>query len=133
MREKTSTILKGVALNLLRIMTGFLFMPHGAQKLFGVLGQHAVPLISWRGLAGVLEFFGGLAILLGISTRRVAFVLAGEMAVAYWWVHGRRAFLPIVNRGELTVLFCFIFLLLWSRGGGNFSIDGWLEARRRRN
>jgi len=131
MRQQTSATARAITLNLLRIMTGFLFLPHGAQKLFGVLGRQAVPLTSWMGLAGVLEFFGGLAILLGLFTRPVALVLAGEMAVAYWWAHGRRAFLPIANGGELAVLYCFIFLLLWTRGGGTFSIDGLLQSKRR--
>jgi putative oxidoreductase len=127
MNEQASATARAVTLNLLRIMTGFLFLPHGAQKLFGVLGRHAVPLISWLGLAGVLEFFGGLAIILGLFTRRVAFVLAGEMAVAYWWRHARSALLPIANGGELAVLYCSIFLLLWVHGGGRFSIDGLLH------
>jgi len=130
MHEQAGSTQRAITLNLLRIMTGFLFVPHGAQKLFGVLGRPAVPLVSWFGLAGVLEFFGGLAILLGLFTRRVALVLAGEMAVAYWWMHGQRAFLPIANGGELAVLYCFIFLLLWTHGGGRFSIDGWRQASR---
>ena len=129
MSEQASGTARAVTLNLLRIMTGFLFMPHGAQKLFGVLGRDAVPLISWLGLAGVLEFFGGLAIILGLFTRRVAFVLAGEMAVAYWWRHARHALLPIVNGGELAVIYCSIFLLLWAHGGGRFSIDGLLHKK----
>jgi putative oxidoreductase len=129
MNEQASGAARAITLNLLRIMTGFLFLPHGAQKLFGVLGRHAVPLVSWMGLAGVLEFFGGLAIILGLFTRRVAFVLAGEMAVAYWWRHGHRALLPIVNGGELAVIYCSVFLLLWAQGGGRFSIDGLLHKK----
>ncbi len=121
---------RGLALNLLRIMTGFLFVPHGAQKLFGVLGRDAVPLASLAGVAGVLEFFGGLAILFGLFTRPVAFILSGQMAVAYWLSHGRSTFWPIENRGELAALYCFVFLLLWAYGGGNFSIDGLIKARR---
>lgn len=121
---------RGIALNLLRIMTGFLFFPHGAQKLFGVLGRDAVPLASLAGAAGVLEFFGGLAILFGLFTRPVAFILSGQMAVAYWLRHGRRAFLPIENRGELAVLYCFVFLFLWAYGGGNFSMDGLIRGKR---
>lgn len=116
-----------LTLNLLRIMTGFLFTPHGAQKLFGVLGRDAAPLMSLSGLAGVLEFFGGILILFGVFTRPVAFVLSGQMAVAYWLAHGRQAFLPIENGGELAVLYCFVFLLLWTHGGGSFSMDGLLR------
>ncbi len=118
-----------ITLNLLRIITGFLFIPHGAQKLFGVLGSEAVPLLSLPGIAGILEFFGGIAILLGLYTRPVAFVLSGLMASAYWIAHGHQALLPIVNRGELAVLYCFVFLLLAARGGGNFSIDGCLGRK----
>ena len=85
-------------LSVLRIVTGFLFMPHGAQKLFGFLApEHAVspPLFSLLGLAGVLEFFGGLLILLGLFTRPVAFILSGEMAVAYFLVHAPQGFWPL--------------------------------------
>ena len=130
MIEKMRGMWSEISLNLLRIMTGFLFIPHGAQKLFGVLGREAQPLVSLLGLAGVLEFFGGFAILLGLFTRPVAFVLSGLMAVAYWMRYGLEAFIPIVSRGELHVLFCFVFLFLWGNGGGDFSIDGWRRKRR---
>ncbi|MEX2300784.1 MAG: DoxX family protein [Bryobacterales bacterium] len=114
-----------IALNLLRIMAGFLFLQHGAQKLFGALGGEAVgDMVSLRGLAGVLEFFGGLMILFGIFTKPVAFVLSGLMAVAYFMAHGPTPFWPIENRGELAVLYCFVFLFLWANGGGSFSVDG---------
>ena len=119
-----------MTLNSLRIITGFLFIPHGAQKLFGVLGREAVPLMSLPGVAGVLEFFGGILILFGIFTRPVAFVLSGQMAVAYWMAHGRQAFLPIANGGELAVLYCFVFLFLFANGGGELSVDGWLRRRK---
>jgi putative oxidoreductase len=119
-----------VTLTLLRITTGFLFMPHGAQKLFGALGGEAAPLVSLFGFAGVLEFFGGILILLGIFTRPVAFVLSGQMAVAYWMAHGHRALLPIANGGELAVLYCFVFLFFFANGGGEFSVDGWLSRRK---
>lgn len=122
---------RDITLNLLRIMTGFLFAPHGAQKLFGVLGGDQVEnLVSLRGLAGVLEFFGGLLIVFGVFTRQVAFVLAGLMAVAYWMAHGINAFMPIENRGELAVLYCFVYLFLWANGGGSFSVDGMLRGKR---
>ena len=120
-----------ITLNLLRMTTGFLFIPHGAQKIFGVLGRDAaVPLFSTHGVAGILEFFGGVAILLGFFTRPVAFLLSGLMAFAYWMSHGSRAFLPILNNGELAVLYCFIFLVLAARGGGGFSIDGWIRKKK---
>ena len=117
-------------LNLLRITIGFLFLEHGMQKLFGVLGKEAVDLASLSGVAGVLEFFGGLAIMVGLFTRPVAFVLSGQMAAAYWMVHGMQSFWPIVNNGEKAVLYCFVFLFLWGFGGGGFSIDGMLEKKR---
>ena len=106
-----------ITLNLLRIMTGFLLVPHGAQKLFGVLGKPAADLASLSGVAGVLEFFGGLAILLGLFTRPVAFVLSGMMAVAYFMAHASDAFWPILNGGELAVLYCFVFFFLSAHGG----------------
>jgi putative oxidoreductase len=109
-----------------------MFMQHGAQKLFALLGaEQAVDLFSLVGLAGVLEFFGGALIVLGLLTRPVAFLLAGEMAVAYFRGHFPRGWIPIMNRGELAVLYTYIFLFLAANGGGAFSLDGWLAARRR--
>ena len=123
--------LQAFTLNALRIITGFLLAQHGAQKLFGVLGKGPVDsILSLSGVAGVLEFFGGIAIILGIFTRRVAFVLSGLMAAAYWMAHGTEAFWPIVNQGELAALYCFVFLFLFAHGGGGFSIEGWLQRRR---
>ncbi len=121
---------QNVTLNLLRIVTGLLFMQHGAQKLFGALGGNAVESIfSLMGLAGVLEFFGGAMIVLGLLTRPVAFILAGEMAAAYFMAHFPQGFFPVQNRGEPAALFCFIFLYLSARGAGGFSIDGVLSRR----
>lgn len=123
--------LHAFTLDALRIITGFLLAPHGAQKLFGVLGKEPVDSIfSLSGVAGVLEFFGGIAIILGIFTRQVAFVLSGLMAAAYWMAHGTEAFWPIVNQGELAALYCFVFLFLSAHGGGAFSIEGWIRRRR---
>ena len=119
-----------ITLNLLRIMTGFLLVPHGAQKLFGVLGKPAADLASLSGVAGVLEVFGGLAILLGLFTRPVACVLSGMMAVAYFKAHAFDAFWPILNGGELAALYCFVFFFLSAHGGGEFSIDGCLRSRK---
>jgi putative oxidoreductase len=119
-----------VTLGLLRAVTGFLFLQHGAQKLFGALGGQVVPRMSLFGLAGVLEFFGGVLILFGLFTRPVALVLSGEMAVAYWMVHAPRGGLPIGNGGEPAVLYCFVFLFLFANGGGDLSVDGWLRRRK---
>lgn len=120
-----------LTLNLLRIFAGLMFWQHGAQKLFGMLDGNAVEgWLSWpRGIAGILEFFGGILIVLGLFTRPVAFVLSGEMAVAYFMSHVPRGFWPIMNGGERAVLFCFIFLFLWAAGGGDFSLDGWRKKR----
>jgi putative oxidoreductase len=113
------------ALAILRIVTALLFIAHGSQKLFGFPpGQMGgVPLMSLFGLAAVLEIVGGLAILLGIFTRPVAFILAGEMAVAYWMVHAPQDFFPVNNGGDGAVLFCFAFLYLVFAGPGAWSVD----------
>lgn len=112
-------------LSLLRIATALLFIPHGTQKLFGFPGaQQAVSsLASMMGVAGILECFGGLLLLLGIFTRPVAFVLSGQMAVAYFTTHASRGFWPILNRGELAALYCFIFLYFAVAGGGSWSLN----------
>jgi putative oxidoreductase len=113
-------------LSLLRIVAAFTFMAHGTQKLFGWPAnepQQTVVLMSLMGLAGVLETFGGLLLLLGWFTRPVAFVLAGEMAAAYFMAHAPRGFWPLLNRGEVPVLYCFLFLYLSAVGGGPWSLD----------
>ena len=123
---------KDHTLTALRIMAGFMFMLHGAQKLFGFLlreGGSIAPLLSLRGFAGVLEFFGGAAILLGLFTQPVAFLLSGQMAVAYFMAHFPRSFWPIENRGEHAVLYCFVFLFLATSGGGKWSLDHLLRKK----
>jgi putative oxidoreductase len=122
------------ALSVLRIVAAFLFIQHGTAKLFGFPappGQGTVPLASLPGVAGALEVVGGALVLIGLFTRPVAFVLCGEMAVAYFMAHVPRGhFLsPTLNGGEPAVLFCFIFLLLAAAGGGAWSVDA---ARSRR-
>jgi putative oxidoreductase len=107
---------------LLRIVAGLLFACHGAQKLFGLLGGHQVALTSQLGLAGVIEFVGGLMIAAGILTGLTAFIASGEMAVAYFQAHAPRGTFPIQNGGEPAVLFCFLFLYLASRGNGVWSV-----------
>ena len=119
-------------LSLLRIIVGFLLIPHGLQKLFGFPVSpeaHQVPLMSLLGLAGVLELFGGALILIGLFTRPVAFVLSGFMAVAYFMAHAPKGFLPILNHGELAVVYCFLFLYLAAAGGGEWSVDRLLRSR----
>ena len=112
-------------LSLLRIVTAFLFMQHGGQKMFGFpAAPHGeFVLLSLIGLAAVLEVFGGLLMLVGLFTRPVAFVLSGQMAFAYFIAHAPQGFWPLVNRGELAALFCFVFLYLCVAGGGAWSLD----------
>lgn len=113
-------------LSLMRIILAFLFMQHGGQKLFNFpIAMPGPPpeLFSLVGLAGILEFFGGLLLLLGLGTRFVAFILSGQMAVAYFMVHAPRGFWPIANGGELAALYCFAFLYLAAAGGGPWSLE----------
>ena len=123
--------LKELTHNALRVVAGFLFMQHGAQKLFGMLGGNQVEgLMSAMGIAGILEFFGGLMMMAGLLTGPVAFLLAGQMAVAYFWRHAPNGFWPIMNRGELAAFYSFTWLYFFAAGPGKFSVDGWLAARK---
>jgi putative oxidoreductase len=108
---------------LMRIVTGLLFACHGAQKLFGVLGGQQAALVSQNGLAGVIEFVGGLMIAVGFMTGTVAFIASGEMAYAYFKAHMPRGGFPIQNGGELAVLYCLVFLYIASRGAGVWGVD----------
>jgi putative oxidoreductase len=124
-------------LSLLRIIAGFLFFIHGTQKLFGFPADpnapgpaHAtVQLMSLFGLAGCIETFGGALICLGLFTQFAAFIASGEMMVAYFKVHNPRNFFPIINRGEVVVLFCFVFLYLAFAGGGPYGLDAVLRKQ----
>ena len=112
----------GPLLSLLRIAAALAFMEHGTSKLWGfpaVLGHVdtlTLPL-------GLLETIGGALLVLGLFTRPVAFLLSGEMAVAYWWVHFKGGWYPLSNGGEGAVLYCFVFLYLAAAGGGSWSLD----------
>jgi putative oxidoreductase len=121
--------LEPIFVNVLRIMAGFLFFQHGAAKLWGWFGGTPVEFPELRFFAGVIEFFGGLLILAGFGTRAVAFIAAGQMAFAYFIAHFPRDFWPYANGGSLAALYCFVFLYLVVRGGGNFSVDGLLSGR----
>lgn len=113
-------------LSVLRIVAAFLFMAHGAQKLFGfppTFQMNAGSLPPLILAAGVLEFVGGGLLLLGLFTRLVAFLLSGQMAVAYFMSHAPKGFWPVLNGGELAVLYCFLFLYLAAAGGGAWSLD----------
>ncbi len=113
-------------LSILRIIAGFLMLFHGSQKLFGFPpsaqggGGELQPLML---VAGILEFFGGVLLLLGLFTRTTAFILSGLMAVAYFMAPAPGGFLPLVNKGELAVLYCFVYLYLAFAGGGAWSLD----------
>jgi putative oxidoreductase len=110
--------------SVLRIVVAFLFIAHGTQKLLGVPGSRpTVALISLLGLASLIETFGGALVFLGLFTRPVAFLLAGEMAVAYFTGHAPNGFWPLLNRGEPAVLFCFVWLYLAAAGPGPWSLD----------
>jgi putative oxidoreductase len=107
----------------LRIVVGFMFACHGAQKLLGMFGGMQASFLSLMWVAGALELLGGLLILLGLFTAPVAFVLCGEMAVAYFTRHHPKGWLPIRNGGELAALYCFVLLYLFSAGPGPWSFD----------
>ena len=113
------------ALSVLRIVTALLFIAHGTQKLFGFPAAEWGPtnLMSLMGVAGILEVFGGLAILVGFMTRPVAFVLSGMMAVAYWMAHAPANPFPVNNGGDAAILFCFAFLYFVFAGPGAWSVD----------
>jgi putative oxidoreductase len=115
----------------MRIVVGLLFALHGAQKLFGVLGGTKVPLVSLYGAAGVIEFFGGLLIALGLLGSWAAFVASGEMAAAYFMGHFPKGFWPIQNGGELALLYCFVFLYIATRGSGVWSVDAAFARKER--
>jgi putative oxidoreductase len=109
-------------LSILRIVAALLFLEHGMSKVFGfpTPGPHLQGLLI---LAAFLETVGGLLLLLGVYTRVVAFILSGEMAVAYFMAHAPRGFFPLVNGGQLAILFCFVFLYIAFAGGGSWSSD----------
>lgn len=111
----------------LRIITGFMFLFHGIQKILGVLSTVQPPMGSQLWFGGIIELLGGLAVMLGYKTRQAAFLCSGTMAVAYFQFHwkfqtGPQLF-PAINKGELAVLYCFIFLYIACRGGVKWSLD----------
>jgi putative oxidoreductase len=115
---------------LARIVVGLLFFSHGAQKLFGWFGaEGSADLFSRMGIAGVLEFFGGAMIMLGLFTRPVAFILSGQMAVAYFWIHQPRGLMPWDNGGELAAIYSWVFLLYATLGAGSFALDSLLKRK----
>jgi len=110
---------------LLRIVSGFLFLCHGASKVLGVPvppPETAPAAVIWT--AGPIELIGGALVMLGLQTRWAAFVCSGTMAVAYWMAHGLQALFPIANHGEMAVIYCFVFLYVAAKGPGIWSLDG---------
>jgi len=129
------SFLRRITCFLLRTVTGFLYFQSGSVILFNWFGgmpgnAPRPPLFSEMGIGGLLEFAGGLAVLFGLFTRPVAFILSGEMAVAYWQFHAPNGTWPAQNQGMPAVLFCFIFLFLAAHGGGDWSLDALLRRRR---
>jgi putative oxidoreductase len=122
-------------LSILRIVFAALFIEHGTSKIFGFPPSGGPPMpyhvMTQFGAAGILETFGGSLLLIGLFTRPVAFLLAGEMAVAYFQQHFPHSIFPLVNRGEPAVLFCFVYLYLTLAGGGVWSIDHWIASTKR--
>lgn len=122
---------------LLRIVAGLLFFQAGSTKVLGWFGGvpgvpgGVPPFLTQTGIGGALEFYGGILIMLGLFVRPVAFILSGEMAVAYWQFHAPNGGWPLENGGIPAVLFCFIFLYMAARGAGNWSLDGLLWRNRR--
>ena len=114
---------------ILRVVAGLLFACHGAQKLFGALGGTAMTSNPMMLAAGIIEFGGGLLIALGFLTSWAAFVASGQMAVAYFMVHAKGGFWPIINKGELAVVYCFLFLYIAARGAGPYSVDAIIRKR----
>lgn len=114
---------------LLRIVAGLLYACHGAQKLFGALGGTAMTSNPMMLAAGIIEFGGGLLIALGLFASWAAFIASGQMAVAYFMVHAKGGFWPIINKGELAVVYCFLFLYIAARGSGPYSVDAAMRKR----
>ncbi len=120
-------------LSILRIVAAIIFFEHGTAKLFGFpeTGRPSPEILSLPWIAGVLEVVGGILLILGLFTRPVAFILSGQMAVAYWMAHAPQSPYPLLNQGDAAILFCFIFLYLVFAGPGPWSVDAWREGRAR--
>jgi len=117
---------------ILRIITGVMFMMHGTQKIFGFPPSEFVPKVGtvpW--IAGIIELVAGALIAIGFLTNIAAFIASGEMAAAYFMAHAPNGFFPIVNKGELAVVYCFLFLFISAFGGGQWSVDSARRGSRR--
>ena len=119
-------------LSILRIVAAILFFEHGTAKLLGFpVTDRSPEFLSLGWIAGALEVIGGPLLILGLFTRPVAFILSGQMAVAYWLAHAPQSIYPLLNNGDAAILFCFIFLYLVFAGPGPWSVDAWREGRAR--
>jgi putative oxidoreductase len=118
---------------ILRVVVGLLFACHGAQKIFGLFGGQNLPSSTLIVTAGVIELLGGSLVAIGLLARYAGFVASGEMAVAYFLMHAPGGFWPILNKGELAVLYCFVFLYIASRGSGKLSIEALARRRQTRS
>jgi putative oxidoreductase len=128
--DELQTVWAPRALSLLRIVAALLFLEHGTAKLLGFPPTDHMPaLLSLSGIAGLMELVGGVLLLLGLFTRPVAFIVSGEMAVAYWLAHAPQSFFPVNNGGDAAILYCFVFLYLVFAGPGPWSLDARRAAR----
>ena len=121
--------LEGYAYAAMRIVTGFLFLFHGLQKVLGMYGGQVQAVGSLPWVAGVIELAGGILVLIGLFTWLTAFICSGEMAAAYFMAHFPKGFWPVENGGELAALYCFVFLYIASRGGGPLSLDRMIRKK----
>jgi putative oxidoreductase len=122
--------LNGYTYAALRIVTGLLFLFHGSQKLLGWPAEPTAgmaPYVTYVG--GPIELIGGALVMVGLMTRWAAFICSGEMAFAYWMAHGSGSMYPLLNRGELAIMFCFAFLYIASQGPGIWSLDATRGSR----
>ena len=130
-RFQLETVWAPRLLSVLRVVAALIFFEHGTQKLLGFPPPAnpgaAVSALSWW--AGVLELIGGALLIVGLFTRPVAFILSGEMAVAYWIAHAPRSFYPILNGGDAAILYCFVFLFIAAAGAGPWSLDALMSRR----
>ena len=128
--ETLETIWAPRVLSIVRIVSALLFFEHGSAKLFGFPPSNFSPeVMSLPWIAGVLEVVGGALLFLGLFTRPVAFILSGQMAVAYWMAHAPKSFYPLLNGGDGAILFCFIFLYFVFAGGGSWSLDALMRRK----
>jgi putative oxidoreductase len=129
--ESLQTVWTPRVLSLLRIVAALIFFEHGTSKLLGFPpSEHSGPeVLSLPWIAGALELVGGALLIVGLFTRPVAFILAGEMAVAYWLAHAPKSVFPLLNAGDAAILYCFVFLYLAFAGGGSWSLDALLRRK----